>query len=92
MLTSQEIKQTSKELKEHYALLNADEEKILKDLIFTKEQLESVLQMKNPNPEDVWKLRDYLEDRLRQKDLYISEFTVLRPGRNHWYFYDKTWK
>ncbi|MFQ7789023.1 MAG: DUF2316 family protein [Blautia massiliensis (ex Durand et al. 2017)] len=33
--------------------------KILHDLWFTEEQIQRMLRMKNANPSDVWKFRDY---------------------------------
>ena len=94
MLTMREKRITAKELQENYAKLNSEKSQILKDLQFSEEQLEDALAVckkRIASPSDIWKLRDYLEEKLTGQGKTVTSFSVLIPSRNHWYSYQKTW-
>lgn len=94
MLTAKEKAQTAKELMMNYARLDREEAQVLADLQFTPAQLTDALAVAQDHvatPEDIWKLRDYLEEELSKAKQPIVPFSVLQPGRNHWYSYQKTW-
>ncbi|WP_442902115.1 DUF2316 family protein [Faecalimonas umbilicata] len=67
-------------------------ERILRDLQFRQEQLAyALLICKNgiASPSDVWKLQDYLEQKLIDLGKNMISFTMLSPERNHWFSYQK---
>ena len=85
-------KATAKELQENYEILGYSTEKVLHDLCFTEEQLQRTLWMKNVNSSDVWKLRDYLLDKLKVEGKTAYSFSALAdPSANKWFTYQKTW-
>lgn len=48
--------------------------------------------MKNANPSDVWKLRDYLLDKLKAEGKTAYPFSALAdPSANKWFKNQKTW-
>ncbi|MDO4288426.1 MAG: DUF2316 family protein [Eubacterium sp.] len=94
MLNEKEKAATARELQINYAQLESSEAKVLKDLAFSKAVLEDALNVCRQGiaaPGDVWKLRDYLEEKLRLQNKPLCPFSVLKPGRNHWFSYEKTW-
>ena len=73
-------------------ILGYSTEKVLHDLCFTEEQLQRTLWMKNVNPSDVWKLRDYLLDKLKVEGKTAYPFSALAdPSANKWFTNQKTW-
>ncbi len=85
-------KAMAKELQENYKILGYSIEKILHDLCFAEEQLQRTLRVKNANPSDVWKLRDYLLDKLKAEGKTAYPFSALAdPSANKWFTYQKTW-
>lgn len=94
MLNTKEKQITAKELHKNYEELDLKKEQILIDLQFSKEKLEdtfAVCKKHIAGPADVWKLRDYLEEKLTEQGKEVYPFSVLKPGRNHWFSYEKTW-
>ena len=92
-LTILQKKATAKELQENYRRLGYPLSRMLADLEFTEGQLEDVLAMRYPNPGDVWKLRDYLVEKLSLEGKECYPFTALaNPAANRWFSYRKTWK
>lgn len=90
MLTIQQKQITASELKTNYKQLKIDHETILNDLLFTEEQFHHALNVtEETNGYDVWKLRDYLVDKLQEQGLTVYPFSILKTNR--WYRYKKTW-
>lgn len=91
-LSIMQKKATAKELQENYKILGYSIGKILHDLCFTEEQFQRTLRVKNANPSDVWKLRDYLLDKLKAEEKTAYPFSALAdPSANKWFTYQKTW-
>lgn len=94
MLTAEEKATTARELQTNYDRLAAGEATVCKDLHFSPEVLADALAVcKNgiAAPGDVWKLRDYLEEKLTAQGKASCPFSVLKPERNHWFSYKRTW-
>lgn len=94
MLTTEEKRMTARQLRENYKRLGWEEDKVLRDLQFTREELEDALGVCEKgiaNPADVWKLRDYLEEKMAEQGKEMLPFSVLIPHRNLWFSYRKTW-
>ena len=67
MLNPAQKKLTAYELKKNYEQLNIAHEQLLNDLAFTEESLNKALNVtERINGYDVWKLRDYLVDKLQE--------------------------
>lgn len=93
MLTPTQIKNTSKELQENFKRLNADLDTVLADLRISEEEFKRVLTMNHPNPSHVWMVRDYLEDKLKERGIEMYPFSRLANHEaNKWYFYDTPWR
>lgn len=93
MLTPVEIINTRKELRENYKRLGADEVQVLSDLEISREELHAVLNMEHPYPGNVWMVRDYLEDKLKEKGIPMMPFSRLADhSANRWYPYDTPWR
>lgn len=93
MLTPLQTIRTRKELQENYKRLNEPEEQVLKDVQISQKELHNVLNMTHPYPGDVWKVRDYLEDKLTEKGIPMKPFSRLADhSANHWYPYDTPWR
>ena len=82
----------SKRTAGNYKILEDSIGKILHDLCFIEEQFQRALRMKNANPSDAWKLRDYLLDKLKAEGKTAYSFSALAdPSANKWFTYQKTW-
>lgn len=93
MLTPRQVINTRKELQENYMRLGEAEEVVLKDLEISKAELHAVLNMTDPYPGNVWMVRDYLEDKLKEKGIPMMPFSRLADhSANHWYSYDTPWR
>lgn len=93
MLTFIEKRNTAKEMQENYKRLNQDIAVTLKDLQISEQELMSVLTMKSGNPGHCWMVRDYLEDKLKEKGIEIYPFSRLGDhSANKWYFYETPWR
>ncbi|MGX7112831.1 DUF2316 family protein [Gemella cuniculi] len=93
MLTPIQTIKTRKELKENYKRLGEAEEVVLKDLQISKDELHAVLNMEQPYPGNVWMVRDYLEDKLKEKGIEMMPFTRLADhSANKWFAYDTPWR
>lgn len=89
-LNARQMKVVSEELYRNYELLNGDENVILADLEFTPKQLHDSLDMNgSSNGYDVWKLRDYLIEKLKEQGKEPYPFSILKE--NLWFPYRKTW-
>lgn len=67
-LNAKQKKATAEELNENYKRLGYSEEKILSDLKFSEEELHNALNVtENTNGYNVWKLRDYLVEKLKKE-------------------------
>lgn len=93
MLTPLETRRTRKELQENYRRLNEPEDQVLKDLRMSREELHAVLNMSGAYPGDVWKVRDYLEDKMNEYGIEMVPWSRLADhSANHWYSYDTPWR
>lgn len=93
MLTPIQTVKTSEELRENYKRLNEPEDEILKDVEISRDEFHRVLDMRNPYPGNVWKVRDYLEDRLKEKGIPMKPWSRLSDhSLNLWYPYDTPWR
>ena len=76
-LNAKQKKATAEELNENYKRLGYSEEKILSDLKFSEEELHNALNVtENTNGYNVWKLRDYLVEKLKKdkkRSVYFFE-------------------
>ncbi|WNY95749.1 DUF2316 family protein [Limosilactobacillus fermentum] len=93
MLTRAEIKATKEELQVNYRRLNQPEATVLADLEMNAERLDAVLNMEHPDPSDVWEVRDYLEDKLKEQGIEMVPFSRLGDhSANHWFPYQTPWR
>ena len=93
MLTREQTINTRNELQENYRRLGAPEDEVLRDLGISSEELHKVLNMTDPYPGNVWMVRDYLEDKLKEKGIAMMPFTRLADhSANHWYPYETLWR
>lgn len=77
-LNAKQKKATAEELNENYKRLGYSEEKILSDLKFSEEELHNALNVtENTNGYNVWKLRDYLVEKLKkERERSVSFFNI----------------
>lgn len=77
-LNVKQKKATAEELNENYKRLGYSEEKILSDLKFSEEELHNALNVtENTNGYNVWKLRDYLVEKLKkERERSVSFFNI----------------
>lgn len=93
MLTPEQIENTRKELQENYRRLGMREEDVLNDLRLSKQELINVLNMEHPYPGNVWMVRDYLEDKLKENGIEMMPFSSLADHSvNKWYSYETPWR
>lgn len=93
MLTPIQTINTRKELQENYRRLGETEEVVLKDLQISQDELHAVLNMDHPYPGNVWMVRDYLEDKLKEKGISMIPFSRLADhSANRWYSYNTPWR
>ncbi|MCZ3622904.1 DUF2316 family protein [Lactobacillus mulieris] len=93
MLTAEERKNTKYELNENFRRLNYSKERVCKDTQLTLQELDAVLDMSNPNPAYVWKVRDYLEDMLKKAGQEVYPWSKMaNHSANHWFNYDTPWR
>jgi hypothetical protein len=77
VLTKAEQHRTSEELNGNLALSGLTTEEVAADLRFTAARLRSVLDVDDADPVDVWQLRDFLEQAVRDTGRQPVAFTVL---------------
>lgn len=93
MLTPEQTANTRNELRENHRRLGEAEESVLKDLRISADELHAVLDMNHPNPSNVWMVRDYLEDKLKEKGIPMMPFSRLADhSANRWFSYDAPWR
>ena len=93
MLTSKERAHTAKELQENAHRLGYDYERIADEVDLSIVELERVLTMKNPEPGQVWMVRDYLLDMLEKEGKEAMPFSkLINPAVNIWYRYERPWR
>lgn len=75
---------TKEEMTINYDILGADSQTIQADLGFTKEEFGRALAVTPGfDPANVWKLRDYLERRIKEQGKKPISFTVLTKKAHH---------
>lgn len=93
MLTPDEVRATRAELQENYRRLAPKREDVLADTLLSSEELDRVLEMNDPDPSDVWMMRDYLEDKLGEAGIEIFPWSRLADhAANRWFPYDTPWR
>ena len=81
---------TSEELNENYKRLGYSMENICSDLGFSEKEFYDVLNVnEDTNGYNVWKLRDYLVEKLEKEGKEVYPFSILKT--NLYFPYKKTW-
>ncbi len=90
MLNAQQKRQNSVELKENFRILGFAPERIQADLGLSEKELQVTLDVgPRENATNVWRLRDYMEDKIKEQGKTPHPYTILT---NNIYFpYTKTW-
>jgi len=89
-LTKSELTQTRTEMARNYEQLNMPPSDIQKALNFSPLNLKNVLEVvPDYNPTNIWKLRDYLEEKLKEPGKLFYPFSILTTNR--YYPYEKNW-
>ena len=92
-VTPTEIKNTRKELQENYRRLGYDLAKVSRETELSESAVQVVLEMADPNPDDVWQVRDYLEDMLIQAGKEVYPWSRLADhSANRWFAYQTPWR
>lgn len=93
MLSPEETRNTRNELQENYKRLGEAEDVVLRDVQLSAAELHAVLEMDHPKPGNVWMVRDYLEDKLKEKGIPMFPFSCLADhSANLWFAYDTPWR
>lgn len=93
MLTPNKITSTHKELQENLKRLGYPTEQICIETELTPKDLMATIQVADAKPSNVWKLRDYLDDKLTQEGISPYPWTALaNHTANRWYPYDTPWR
>ncbi len=93
MLTKTEVKNTRNELQQNFDRLGYEKDRICREAEISPAALDAALQMNNPVPNDVWKVRDYLEDMLVKEGKEVYPWTRLADhSANRWFDYDTPWR
>lgn len=93
MLTPMQTRNTARELQENFRRLNINLDSALSDLQISGEELNRVLTMNRPDPSNVWKVRDYLEDKLKERGIEMYPFSRLADHQtNKWFSYETPWR
>lgn len=83
-LNADHFEVTRREMAVNYDILGAAPRAIQSDLGFTKEEFERALAVTPGfNPANVWKLRDYLERRIKEQGKKPISFTILVKNKHH---------
>ena len=94
MLTRAEIKATKEELQANYRRLNQPEAtrtRRPRDERWATGR--GVKHGEHPDPSDVWEVRDYLEDKLKEQGIEMVPFSRLGDhSDNHWFPYQTPWR
>ncbi len=85
-LNTAQRKQTSKELKINYQISGLTPEDIQTALGFNPQQLEEILNVgSKAGGERVWRLRDYMEEKIKEQGKEALPYSILRE--NIWFQY-----
>ncbi|ROS75390.1 DUF2316 family protein [Cellulomonas sp. PhB143] len=80
-LTTQELARTRSELRANFELTGLTAAEVAADLGYTPERLDATLGTTGPSdPVDVWELRDYLEQTVRDAGRTPVPFSTLTRG------------
>ncbi len=89
-LTAAQKKQTSMELHENYRILDFRPEQIQADLWLSARELTNTLNIGfMSNPTTVWKLRDYMEEKILAQGKTPVPYSTLH--QNIYYPYERDW-
>lgn len=89
-LNQRQLAQTRLEMAKNFEELNQSSEEIKRDLGFSSLDLKNALEVvPRYNPTNVWKLRDYLEEKIYEQGKTFYPFSVLQT--NYYYPYEKNW-
>ncbi|MGX7352039.1 hypothetical protein RU97_GL002258 [Enterococcus canis] len=90
-LNKREFEQTQVEMARNFELLDRSPEKIADDLGFSMRELKHALAVTpHYSPVNVWKLRDYLEEKILAEGKTPYPFSILTT--NIYYPYEKNWQ
>lgn len=85
-LSSEQIIKTKEEFRKNIEALGYDITKIAKDLKTTVVYLEKIINLNVRRIEDPWILKNYLEEKARDKEVELLPFTALK-GNHHQYWF-----
>ena len=89
-LSTREIEQTRMEMAKNFEILGLSPEAIAEELGFSSLDFKNALGVvPHYNPTNVWKLRDYMEEKIKEQGKSPYPFSILK--NNIYYPYDKTW-
>ena len=89
-LNNTEKKVSSMELQENYKILSFDPDQICTDLGLSSHELKNTLHIGlTTNPTTVWKLRDYMEEKILQQGKTPYPYSILK--NNIYFLYTKNW-
>ena len=90
-LNTEQKKQTSIELYENYRISELASEKIQADLGLDARELEKTLNVGlGVDPTTVWRLRDYMEDKIKEQGKTPYPYSILIE--NIYFPYEKDWE
>lgn len=79
MLSAKQLRNTSTELHQNHELSGLSLETIRSDLGFSQRELEAAFELTPGNsPTNVWKLRDYLERKVKEQGKNPVPFSALK--------------
>lgn len=89
-LSTREIEQTRIEMAKNFEILEMSPEAIEEALGFSSLDFKNALEVApRYNPTNVWKLRDYMEEKIKEQGKVPYPFSILT--KNIYYPYEKTW-
>jgi len=89
-LNTREIEQTRIEMAKNFEILGMSPEAVADELGFSSLDFKNALEVvPYYNPTNVWKLRDYLEEKIEEQSKPFCPFSILT--KNIYYPYTKTW-
>ncbi|CVI68419.1 hypothetical protein NDGK_01207 [Clostridiales bacterium CHKCI001] len=81
---------TSRELRRNYKILGMDPQLIQNDLGFTEQMLLDTLNVTSSTTGvNIWKLRDYMNDKIKEQGKKPAPYSILKYNIRH--RYKKTW-
>lgn len=88
-LSTAQLRQTSAELNEDLRISGLAPEQICTALHISQPELDAVLSLSGESPTAVWRVRDYLEEKIRQQGKTPCPYSALK--HNFYYPYRRDW-